>query len=76
MAAEAAALEGSKEHIYPGGTKTPFPWPEIVGEKLLAQHTYDWDTLKTLFWAKMASIELFSICGDYGNSFCIAFYNF
>jgi CRISPR-associated protein Csm1 len=74
MAAEAAALErAAKEHIYPGGTKNSLSLfgLEIVGEKLLAQHTYDWDTFENfVLGEKMASItELFSICGDYGNSF-------
>jgi CRISPR-associated protein Csm1 len=74
MAAEAAALEkAAKEHLYSGGMKNSLSLfgLEIVRGKLLAQHTYDWDTFENLVLGeKMASIaELFSICGDYGNSF-------
>ncbi|WP_172674216.1 type III-A CRISPR-associated protein Cas10/Csm1 [Syntrophomonas palmitatica] len=74
MAAETAALEdAAKKHKHPGGEKDAISLfgLEMVQGELQARHTYNWDSFeKQVLGEKYRLInELFSINGDYGNTF-------
>lgn len=74
MADETASLEASaKKHQHQYGAKNSISLfgLEMKGEKLQAQHTYDWDTFEEkVLGEKFAVIDkIFSGSADYGNSY-------
>lgn len=74
MAAETEALEkAAKNHHHAGGAKNSISLlgMELKGDKLQANHTYDWDTFENqVLGEKYRTIDaLFATDGEHGNSF-------